>query len=244
MTTEGNPVDEAQREIDQVQEGTVDGSPEVDWKAQFEALTKQMADQGRQVSGLTSKIDKGLDAIRRDSEERIAKLETNRTLESTLAGMPEEYRSWAEPLVRQNAEMAARLQTLEASQSHSTGETQVGGSDMQQIYDVVRDMGLDPNTPGIDYGVLAQPGLSDSDRRQRFFASIRQVQGVTTPTPAPPQPTPPPQPQPQTPPTGRSPSAVGNVDTIDSLLDQRIRGEIDNEQFITRARALGEMNFG
>ncbi len=103
--------------------------------------------------------------------------------------------------MNENAQL--QQQQVQSQTAEPQAETQDASSEWEQIYAIARSMGVDPQTPGIDYQAFTDPGLSEGQRRDRFFSSLRTVMASPTPQATTPEPTQTEQPQVQSPPQAR-----------------------------------------
>ena len=105
-------------------------------------------------------------------------------------------------------------------------------------------MGLDPQSEGIDYAAFTDPGLNDTQRRERFFTSIKTVMTGNNQTQAPPPAAPQNQSQPevQNPPTGGTPAGgvSGNMRSVADLERAYISDGISFDDYKKRLAELGQ----
>ena len=232
---EQSVLDQDQAQLDAVQEET---TPQA---APTDAVTKELQalreDFSRQVAGLQSKVDKGLNAIRRDTEEKALR-EQETAMRQYLEQVPEEHREAFQMLANQNSQYQKQISQLQNGDVPE--QTQEVSSEWEQIYAIPKSMGLDPQTPGIDYAAFTDAGLTEGQRRDRFFASIKTVMsGNTTPgTPATPQTTE----QVQSPPTGGTPTSgsASNLRSEEQIQRAYIEGKLTKEQYQQRLTEVGQ----
>ena len=190
----------------------------------------------RQVAGLQSKVDKGLNAIRRDTETQ-ARQQQEAAIQQYLEQVPEEHRETFRAIANQNLEYREQLSKVETS---TTPEEPQVSSEWDQIYAIPRSMGLDPQTPGIDYAAFTDDGLTEGQRRDRFFASIKTVMSsnAQTETPATPQTTE----QVQSPPTSGTPtsSSPSNLRSEEQIQRAYIEGKLTKEEYQQRLTQVGQ----
>ncbi len=231
---EQSVLDQDQAQLDAVQEET---TPQA---APTDAVTKELQalreDFSRQVAGLQSKVDKGLNAIRRDTEEQ-ARQQQETAMKQYMEQLPEEYREGFEMLANQNRQYQQQLSQI---QNGNEPEQPQVSSEWEQIYAIPRSMGLDPQTPGIDYASFTDAGLTENQRRDRFFASIKTVMSgnTTSETPATPQTTE----QVQSPPTGGTPTSgsASNLRSEEQIQRAYIEGKLTKEQYQQRLTEVGQ----
>ena len=231
---EQSVLDQDQAQLDAVQEETTPQTAPTDAVTkELQALREEMS---RQVAGLQSKVDKGLNAIRRDTETQ-ARQQQEAAIQQYLEQIPEEHRETFRAIANQNLEYREQLSKVETS---TTPEEPQVSSEWDQIYAIPRSMGLDPQTPGIDYAAFTDDGLTEGQRRDRFFASIKTVMSsnTQTETPATPQTTE----QVQSPPTSGTPtsSSPSNLRSEEQIQRAYIEGKLTKEQYQQRLTEVGQ----
>ena len=230
---EQSVLDQDQAQLDAVQEETTPQTTPTDAVTkELQALREEMS---RQVAGLQSKVDKGLNAIRRDTEEKALR-EQEAAMKQYMEQVPEEHRETFEMLANQNREYQQQLSQMQ----NGNEPTQEVSSEWDQIYAIPRSMGLDPQTPGIDYAAFTDDGLTEGQRRDRFFASIKTVMSsnAQTETPATPQTTE----QVQSPPTSGTPTSgsPSNLRSEEQIQRAYIEGKLTKEQYQQRLTEVGQ----
>ena len=231
---EQSVLDQDQAQLDAVQEEPASQTTPTD------AVTKELQalreDFSRQVAGLQSKVDKGLNAIRRDTEEQ-AKQQQEAAIQQYLEQVPEEHRETFRAIANQNMQYREQISKLE---NGTTPEEPQVSSEWDQIYAIPRSMGLDPQTPGIDYAAFTDDGLTEGQRRDRFFASIKTVMSsnTQTDTPATPQTTE----QVQSPPTSGTPTSgsPSNLRSEEQIQRAYIEGKLTKEEYQQRLTQVGQ----
>ena len=231
---EQSVLDQDQAQLDAVQEETTPQTAPTDAVTkELQALREEMS---RQVAGLQSKVDKGLNAIRRDTETQ-ARQQQEAAIQQYLEQVPEEHRETFRAIANQNLEYREQLSKVETS---TTPEESQVSSEWDQIYAIPRSMGLDPQTPGIDYAAFTDAGLTEGQRRDRFFASIKTVMSsnTQTETPATPQTTE----QVQSPPTSGTPtsSSPSNLRSEEQIQRAYIEGKLTKEEYQQRLTQVGQ----
>ena len=231
---EQSVLDQDQAQLDAVQEETTPQTAPTDAVTkELQALREEMS---RQVAGLQSKVDKGLNAIRRDTETQ-ARQQQEAAIQQYLEQVPEEHRETFRAIANQNLEYREQLSKVETS---TTPEESQVSSEWDQIYAIPRSMGLDPQTPGIDYAAFTDDGLTEGQRRDRFFASIKTVMSsnTQTETPATPQTTE----QVQSPPTSGTPtsSSPSNLRSEEQIQRAYIEGKLTKEEYQQRLTQVGQ----
>ena len=230
---EQSVLDQDQAQLDAVQEETTPQTAPTDAVTkELQALREEMS---RQVAGLQSKVDKGLNAIRRDTEEKALR-EQEAAMKQYMEQVPEEHRETFEMLANQNRQYQQQLSQMQ----NGNEPTQEVSSEWDQIYAIPRSMGLDPQTPGIDYAAFTDDGLTEGQRRDRFFASIKTVMSsnTQTETPATPQTTE----QVQSPPTSGTPtsSSPSNLRSEEQIQRAYIEGKLTKEEYQQRLTQVGQ----
>ena len=231
---EQSVLDQDQAQLDAVQEETTPQTASTDAVTkELQALREEMS---RQVAGLQSKVDKGLNAIRRDTEEQ-AKQQQEAAIQQYLEQVPEEHRETFRAIANQNMQYREQISKLE---NGTTPEEPQVSSEWDQIYAIPRSMGLDPQTPGIDYAAFTDDGLTEGQRRDRFFASIKTVMSsnTQTETPATPQTTE----QVQSPPTSGTPTSgsPSNLRSEEQIQRAYIEGKLTKEEYQQRLTQVGQ----
>ena len=232
---EESVLDQDQAQLDAVQEGT---TPQA---APTDAVTKELQalreDFSRQVAGLQSKVDKGLNAIRRDTEEQT-KRQQEAAIQQYLEQIPEEHRETFRAIANQNMQDREELSKMETTDIQPE-QTQVS-TEWEPIYAIPKSFGIDPQTPGIDYAAFTDVGLTEDQRRDRFFASIKTVMGSNAPTQntATVQTTE----QVQSPPTSGTPtsSSPSNLRSEEQIQRAYIEGKLTKEQYQQRLTEVGQ----
>jgi hypothetical protein len=236
VTTEINngsdPISEEQAKLDEIQGET----PHYVTSEQFETMLKQIQTLQAENRGLQGKIDSGLTAIRRDSERARAE-ERQREADALISNLPEDQREYVAPILKRNAELEAWV-TTQGGLASPNGSAGAASNELQEI---VRDMGVDPFNPGINYSALQNPSLTESQRRQAFFSSVDTVkQESSTPAPTPPAPPAPPAPSSTvSPPVGSTPNTASEIRNIDDVRSAFIEGRLSQEDYRSRMSQLG-----
>ena len=248
MTTENidntSALDQDQAQLDAVQEDPnpqTDSNPVTD---EIRALRNLIEDQNRQVAGLQSKIDKGLNGIRRDSEDAVRKQQEQQAY-AYMQTLPEEHQAAFGQMLQANQAYYQQNADLRDQLSGGNGTQQAQpevSSEWEEIYAIPRSLGLDPQTQGIDYAAFTEPGLNESQRRDRFFASLKPLIGATNQAPATQAQQQPAPGQVQSPPTGGTPSngASSNMRSIEQVQSAYIEGKLSKEEYTDQLRKLGQ----
>ena len=249
MTTENTDItsalDQDQAQLDAVQEAP---QSQADTNPVTEELRAMREDFSRQVAGLQSKVDLGLNAIRRDTETQVRQ-QQEQAAQQYIETMPEEYRPGVEQMLQankayheENLKLRDQLGSGEQPPEQPTQSAQQAPNGWQQVYDIATSLGVDPKTPGIDYAAFTDPGLSESQRRDRYFASLKPLMGATNQAPATQTQE---QPAPngvQSPPTAGTPSngASSNMRTVEQVQSAYIEGKLSKEEYTDQLRKLGQ----
>jgi hypothetical protein len=144
-----------------------------------------------QVSGLSSKIDRGLNSIREDTAQwaraELGNMQGEMGREQWLAGMDEDRREYTEMLLSQipaAPEPAAQAPAAATGIPRSTEEEQ-----LEAVKSIVRDFGLIPEDPALRqaYVIMGAPGLTTEQRQGQFLGELSRVkvaQALATRRPA------------------------------------------------------------
>mgnify|MGYP003137219158 FL=1 len=112
-------------------------------RAKVDNLSTRNERYENQISGLQSKIDKGLNSIRQQEKQ---KAESNlQKLKEDFENLDESYKPYAKTAIQAEE---TRLQR-EFAEDSVAQDSPVSTAE-QERKEIVRDMGVDPNTPGID----------------------------------------------------------------------------------------------
>jgi hypothetical protein len=239
MTSE---IDSDQAQLDAVQEAPGSQASTTDSTTEEIRALKQLIVS--QVAGLQSKVDRGLNGIRRDSEETVRR-QQEYALQQYLEQVPEEHRAAFQQMAQQNMELQQKVnQAQNETPVQEQAQSPNASSEWEQIYAIPKSMGLDPQSEGIDYAAFTDPGLNDTQRRERFFTSIKTVMTGNNQTQAPPPATPQNQSQPevQNPPTGGTPAGgvSGNMRSVADLERAYISDGISFDDYKKRLAELGQ----
>jgi len=230
MTMESEEVVQVPNEVDAAQQ-TLDaeqGNPVAQQYAtveQIQSLEKLIISQ---TGGLQSKIDTGLNAIRRDAETRVTEqasaIRTQRVNE-LLSDLEPEHQ----------AEMKRLWDEQQQAAQPAPGQLTEQERDEAQRF--ARNAGVDPNDTRIDYVALVDPSISVDQRQQKFIASVFEAKAPAQPavqTPAVQQP------QTANPPV-EAPAGTGNgLNNVDAVRDAYISGRLDQATYKQRMAALGQ----
>ena len=223
-------------ELDKDQEslGTeLDNNPQneiSELKAKVDKLTNANERYENQISGLQSKIDKGLNSIRQQEKQ---KAEANlQKLKEDFENLDESYKPYAKTAIQaEESRLQREFADESAIQSNPVSTAE------QERKEIVRDMGVDPNTPGIDYSILDNQNLSLSERRQKFFTNVLEkkaeskVQAPTAPVETKPA---------DSPPVDGSPAkSTGIPKNITELHQAYASNKITREDYLAQKQRMG-----
>ena len=248
MTTENTDftsgLDQDQAQLDAVQEGTPQTADPMTEELRtlrqvVENQNKMIENQNRQVAGLQSKVDRGLNGMR-EQYQQGAMQQRQQAMQQYAHQVPEEYRAGFEYLMNEIAQL--QQQQVQSQTAEPQAETQDASSEWEQIYAIARSMGVDPQTPGIDYQAFTDPGLSEGQRRDRFFSSLRTVMASPTPQATTPEPTQTEQPQVQSPPQAGTPAngVSNNMRTVEQIERAYIEDKLSFEDYKKRLSEAGQ----
>ena len=255
MTTDNTDItadlDQDQSQLDAAQGGSQESqaAPGVGETNEIQAL-RQLADQvtelRKDVKDSQSKFDKGLNSFRarQDEAEKRAREQSMQQYQSQVdrlvETLPEDYREQVQYLANRNKELEEfrmQVETQNPQQSAEVPEDAAAQSQWEEIYSIPRDMGIDPESPGIDYAAFTDPGLNPTDRRTRFFKSLKTIMGNGTQ----PEPAPDSTPEVQSPPTGGTPTGGGsnNLRTERQISDAYLNDTITYSDYKKRLAETG-----
>ena len=248
MTTENTDItselDQDQAQLDAVQEGTPQtANPMTEeiraLKGMVEHQNQMIENQTRQVAGLQSKVDRGLNGMREQYEQGAVQ-QRQQAMQQYAQQVPEEYRAGFEYLMNENAQL--QQQRMQSQTAQPEAETQNASSEWEQIYAIARSMGVDPQTPGIDYQAFTDPGLDEGQRRDRFFTSLRTVMASPTPQATTPEPTQTQQPEVQNPPQAGTPAngVATNLRSIEQIERAYIEDKLSFDDYKKRLSEAGQ----
>lgn len=202
---------------------------------QYQRIEQALESTTRQINGLQGKIDSGLNAIRRDTE-----------AQRTQTAAEAQWRAWEGKIdaLPEDAQEGARmtLEMLKAQASRGVQELRPApqatqSAALEEVYQFVRDSRVDPHAAGLNYAVLFDQTLSESDRRTRFMDSLHavrlaQIKPETPDAPARPVP------KAENPPVQGNRSG-GGYRNIDDLRGAFVEGRLDKEGFLSEAKKMG-----
>jgi len=180
----GDPIDVEQASLDSDQTGGVKYATAEDISAIRQMIEQQNSTVAAQVNGLASKVDTGLNAIRRDTrEESLKRIEEAEALnrERFLARIQDDNPTLALEMkgYLENQDTAARQRAAIATQPEEAvgdqAQSQAAQQGWNQVYGHVRSLGLNPTDQRIDYAVLTNTALSEEDRMNRFNGQLSQL---------------------------------------------------------------------
>ena len=185
-----DPISQDQARLDLEQQPQLE--PQGITTAELAAFTRQNAELVGQVAGLQSKIDRGLDAIRRDSEERVEALR-QQSIQAQVGSWSEEVQETAGPLIHTMAQENQRLKQQQMEQAPPEGQapppaaapTGAAGPDWSNAEAYIRRFKLEPSDSRIQWGLLTAPGRNQEDQAGDFTDHLLQLasqdRGFTAP---------------------------------------------------------------
>jgi len=198
-----------------------------------------MAEQTRavvsQVAGLQGKIDNGLNAVRRDSqqwiEQNIGPIMQEQKIQAILKDVPEDQQEWTRKLIEQT--MPQPVSPMRPSAP--TQPTPDNQAALMEAMGIITQMGGNPQDPKINYQAFV------SGDNTTFLKSIGDsMRGAQTATSTPP--TIPSRPSPETPnpPVDGPPRSGGTLNTADDVMGAYAEGRIEKDDFVKRMALLGQ----
>jgi len=143
-----------------------------------------------QVQGLHSKVDTGLNAVRRDVSAEAKQLVDSVTADigkrQFLASLDEDMRPMAEGLL---AQVDARMPPPVAQPQYQQPPPAAPQANAwEEVYQVVEGFGLNRHDPNVNYQALSNAALTPAQQREAFMGSIRtaivqSAQGQQAPQP-------------------------------------------------------------
>lgn len=234
-------IDQDQAQLDAVQEGTpqTDSSPMTEELKQLKELVEN---QNRQIAGLQSKQDRALNAIRRDTENQ-ARQQAEQVAQQYIQEVPDEHKNAFNSMLQannayhqENQRLRDEIDGVPQEPTQSTEAQQ----QWEQVYAIPRGLGIDPNTPGIDYDAFTDQGLTEDQRRDRFFSSLKTVMGATNQAPGA-QATGESTSQVQSPPTSGTPAGgvSSNMRSVEQVQSAYIEGKLSKQEYKDQLNRLG-----
>ena len=229
-----NIIDQASAELDRE---LVNPQAQPPTAEQVLELQSQLAQTQAELRGMQSINDRGLNAIRRDSEnridERFRQMQQNQQNQEYLNSLDPREREVQEPMLQQINDLKQQVVSQQiAPQVQPQPQPQTSTDERwSQVYKIVEGMGLNRNDENVNYEVLTDNTKTDAQKEQMFYASLgkavaqRGQPGTQTPV------TQAVDPQAQTPPVenGRQ-GGVGEAQNMDQLMDWWIPIQSPTEQ--------------
>jgi len=175
-------ITQTQQQLDQEQGIPVDQPVTPPGSAEA-ASAEQFRNLERMVSGLQSKFDTGLNAIRRDvvedAKQQIAAATTGwqsqLARDRWLEGLDETDKALVGPLMDEIQQLKAERNTPSSQQPTQTVDP---ATTWEQIYKFVESVGINRNNPDVRYGLLTDSNLPEDQRRNQFLVHLQQVRSV------------------------------------------------------------------
>ena len=220
-----NIIDQASADLDRELDSTQPQPPTAEQVRELQAQISQTQAENRGLQGM---LDKAVNAIRRDSEnridERFRQMQQAQQNQDYLNSLDPREREVQEPMLEKLNNLERQVvtqQTMPQGQPQPQPQPQTSvESQWEQVYRIVEGMGLNRNDPNVNYAVLTDNTKTDAQKEQMFYASVSTaVAQRGQPTPQAPV-TQAVDPQVQTPPVenGRQGSAEG-AQNLDQLMD-------------------------
>ena len=219
-----NIIDQASADLDRELDSTQPQPPTAEQVRELQAQISQTQAENRGLQGM---LDKAVNAIRRDSEnridERFRQMQQAQQNQDYLNSLDPREREVQEPMLQQLNELKQQVvsqQVMPQGQPQPQPQPQTSvESQWEQVYRIVEGMGLNRNDPNVNYAVLTDNTKTDAQKEQMFYASVSTaVAQRGQPTPQAPA-TQAVDPQAQTPPveTARQ-GGTGDVQNMDQLM--------------------------
>ena len=261
MTTDNqmdpiNQVEQDQAGIDQEQQVTQDTAPALTAVQVQQMMSAQLGTVTSQVNGLASKLDKGLNAIRRDTQayyELQLRQQQDQAMENALSVISDpEERAQAEQNLRKLSQQqtpTAMPQPVVEEQPSVGGVTQ---NDVAQLDAFIQTFGLNPYDARLT-GVkaMALDVTQPVGQRQKVLldtlTSLRNGQPQPAQPPAASQPQsntqPPAQQQQAQDPPMEAPGRPQAINSPEDVLDAYNRDELSKDEAVKRLGALGASEY-
>ena len=204
---------------------------------QMQEMKNLLVEQDNRIKGLQSKVDKGLNTIRKDSQER-AMQQAQSEVEKLKEGL-EELDPSLRPYAEQQVKVAEdRVKTISQDiPDSSLDQNPTATSQMDEVRKIAENAGVDPNDPGINYGALFNSNEHIDARQKEFFDSLWKVKNKTA-TPTKPNET---APQPtDNPPTNGTPTAgTGMPKNKIELYKLYSSGRMPKDEYLKQKERMG-----
>ena len=237
VTTEENIISDVitadQSELDRQQ--AADPVSQVLTVEQVQAMINSAnANQGTlaaEVRGLQGKLDRNTAEVGKLEENIISKLTGRIAREQYLGSLDEEDRRKFEPILDANEALQAKVDAM-AAPTEAVAPAQQADTQAQWAYvhQNVRDHGINPNDKRIDYNILMNASMTNTQRQQAFYSNLTNIVKADA------QLQPASQPQQQQPATANPPVETGARSSEsnpreEDLRDRYITGQLTTEQY-------------
>jgi hypothetical protein len=235
-----NEIDQEQQAMDLEQAGESSAPQYLTYGAARELLAEQHRVYERQIAGLQSKVDTGLNAIRRDTSQQaqaMAAAQRNAQFEQSLEDIPEEQRPPLRLLFQQ--QQALQVPIAPEPQEQAVQPAQIDQVAMQ----LAQKFGVDPTAYNIQgaINILGNQAMDEVDRMSQFYLALNEIKMGTSGQQTVTRSVAPRQQQQQTAPPGQaSPGTGGTMNTAEDVRDAFISGRLPIDQYRERMTALGE----
>jgi hypothetical protein len=256
MTTEqnnlDNVIDEVQAELD-IEQGLSTTTEDTLSIAQVQALLENQKNEfQKQLDATRSHADRAVNAVRRDYESSVGqkvddKLNALQQEQGKLNwwnSLDEEDQQKFAPIMQQLEELE-KAKTPQTAEQGQAPENANNDTQWQQVYNIVRNFGLDPQDQGIQYAILSDPNMTPQQRQDAFLQNLGTVvrggggsgqqpqqSGQSQPSPV--------QQNGVNPPIEQGGRAAGALRTPDGLRDAFVEGELTTQEYRERMSALGK----
>lgn len=210
-----------------------------EFKAMQSELTRKVESAERETRGLQARVDRDRADLQRQEHLRAAQVRKSR-LESQMGMADETSQPLFESQIATENERIAQLNQSPPQPQPATNGTETS-PEWEPVYEIVRNLGLDPKDDRIDYSPLTRPGIADNARLGTFMSGVRPLIGAS------PEPAASPQASPQatqqrptvSPPTDGSPTTSGALSGGHETRIAFIEGKINMQQYQERMTRLG-----
>jgi hypothetical protein len=234
VTQQGSDViTQAQDSLDKPKETSTE--PKYVTVDEFQKMQARVDAAESQNRGLQARVDKDRTDRQREEHVRAAQVRKSR-LVTQMGQADETNRPLFESQIASEDERIATLSQPTTEPTSTNGPAAAtGDTQWEPVYEIVRNLGLDPQDKRIDYSPLTRPGIDDASRLGTFMAGVRPLVGAIEQTASPQKTN-----TTVSPPTGGSPSTGGARTSAQEVRLSFISGELNYDQTQTELKRFGE----